>query len=59
MAVNEARKPVSLEDENARLKRILADLSVQNQILKEINSKSGRPFSKTASNTDDCYLMFR
>ena len=39
MDVSEARKLRSLEDENARLKRIVADLSVQNQILKEVNSK--------------------
>ena len=39
MEVSDARKLRSLEDENARLKRIVADLSVQNQILKEVNSK--------------------
>ena len=39
MEVSEARKLRSLEDENARLKRTVADLSVQNQFLKEVNSK--------------------
>jgi putative transposase len=39
MEVSDARKLRSLEDENTRLKRIVADLSVQNQILKEENSK--------------------
>ena len=39
MEVSDARKHRSLEDENARLKRIVADLSVQNQILQEVNSK--------------------
>ena len=39
MEVIDARKLRSLEDENARLKRIVADLSVQNQIPKEVNSK--------------------
>ena len=39
MDVNEARKLRSLEDENARLKRIVADLTMQNDILKEVNSK--------------------
>ena len=39
MEVSDARKLRSLEDENARLKRIVADLSVQNQILQEVNSK--------------------
>jgi putative transposase len=39
MDVAEARKLRALEDENARLKRLVADLSVQNQILKEVNAK--------------------
>lgn len=39
MEVSEARKLRALEDENSRLKRLVADLSVQNQILKEVNSK--------------------
>jgi Transposase. len=39
MDVSEARRLRALEDENARLKRIIADLSVQNHILKEVNSK--------------------
>ena len=39
MDVSEAPKLRTLEDENARLKRLVADLSVQNQILKEVNSK--------------------
>jgi putative transposase len=39
MDVSEARKLRALENENAPLKRLAADLSVQNQILKELNSK--------------------
>ena len=39
MDVSEARRMRALEDENARHKRLVADLSVQNQILKEVNSK--------------------
>jgi putative transposase len=39
MDVNEARRLRALEDENGRLKRLVADLSIQNQILKEVNSK--------------------
>jgi putative transposase len=39
MDVDEARRLRALEDENGRLKRLVADLSVQNQILKEVNSK--------------------
>jgi putative transposase len=39
MDVNEARRLRLLEDENGRLKRAVADLTVQVQILKEVNSK--------------------
>ena len=39
MEVNEARRLRSLEEENNRLKRAVADLTVQVQILKEVNSK--------------------
>jgi putative transposase len=37
--VSEARRLRSLEDENGRLKRLVADQAVQIQILKEVNSK--------------------
>jgi len=39
MEVNEAQRLRSLEEENARLKRLVADLSLDNQMLKEVNSK--------------------
>lgn len=39
MDVNEARKLKALEDENARMKRIIADQAMQIDILKEVNSK--------------------
>ncbi len=39
MDLTEMRRLKSLEEENGRLKRLVADLSVQNQILKEVNSK--------------------
>ena len=39
MDVNEARRLRALEEENSRLKRAVADLTVQVQILKEVNSK--------------------
>ncbi len=39
MEVNEARRLRTLEEENSRLKRAVADLTVQVQILKEVNSK--------------------
>ena len=37
--VNEARRLRALEEENNRLKRAVADLTVQVQILKEVNAK--------------------
>lgn len=40
MQVNEVRKMRVLEDENRRLKQIVADLSLDNQALKAINSKN-------------------
>lgn len=39
MEVNEARRLRALEEENNRLKRLVADQAVQIQILKEVNSK--------------------
>jgi len=39
MGVNEARRLRALEEENGRLKRLVADQAVQIQILKEVNSK--------------------
>ena len=39
LEVNEVRRLRALEEENSRLKRLVADLSVQNQILKEVNAK--------------------
>ena len=39
--VSEARRLKSLEDENARLKRLLADAMLDNAVLKDIASKNG------------------
>lgn len=39
MDVNEARRLRSLEDENRRLKALVADLSLDNQMLKALNEK--------------------
>lgn len=39
MTVSELQRVKQLEAENARLKRLVADLSLDNQILKDINSK--------------------
>jgi len=47
MEVEEARRLRALEDENARLKRVLADQAVQIQILKEVNAKNGKSVEPT------------
>ena len=39
MEVNEARRLKELEEENGRLKRLVADQALDIQILKEVNSK--------------------
>lgn len=39
MEISDARKLRSLEDENGRLKRIVADLTLDNLALKEVTSK--------------------
>ena len=39
MDVNEARKLKALEEENSRMKRIIADQAMQIDILKEVNLK--------------------
>lgn len=39
MDVAEARRLKALEEENRRLKNLVADLAVQVQILKEVNAK--------------------
>jgi putative transposase len=39
MSLSELQRIKELEAENARLKRLVADLSLDNQILKEVNSK--------------------
>lgn len=39
MGVDEARRLKALEQENARLKRIVADLTLDNTMLRDVNSK--------------------
>jgi putative transposase len=40
LTVNEARRLRALEDENRRLKHLVADLTLDNQALKALNSKN-------------------
>ena len=40
MEVNEAKRLKALEDENRRLKQMVAELMLDNKILKDINSKN-------------------
>jgi putative transposase len=39
LEVNEAKRLRELESENSRLKRMVADLMLDNQILRDVNSK--------------------
>jgi putative transposase len=39
MEVSEAKRLRELEQENGRLKRVVADLVLDNQILRDVNSK--------------------
>lgn len=39
MGVSEARRLKALEDENAKLKRLLADAMLDNAMLKDLNAK--------------------
>ena len=41
MEVNEAKRLKQLEEENRRLKELVADLSLDNRILKDVLSKNG------------------
>jgi putative transposase len=41
MEVSDAQKLKGLEDENRRLKHLVADLSLDKEVLKAVNSKNG------------------
>ncbi len=41
LEISDIKKLKSLEDENARLKKIYADLTMDNQILKDLFAKKG------------------
>jgi putative transposase len=49
MEVNDARRLKQLEDENRRLKHLVADLTLDNQALKAITAKSGDAHGATPS----------
>jgi hypothetical protein len=40
MGTSEAKRLKELEKENSRLKKLVADLSLDNAILKDVNSKN-------------------
>jgi len=40
LSISDARRLKTLEQENGRLKRIIADLTLDNQVLQELNSKN-------------------
>jgi|GEM_PF-672464 len=46
MEVSDAKRLKDLEDENRRLKTMVADLSLDNQMLRAVNSKNGEPCGK-------------
>ena len=43
MEVSDARKLKALEEENRRLKHLVADLTLDVQMLKAVNEKNGDP----------------
>ncbi len=43
MTLSELKRLKALEEENARLKRIVAQQALDNELLREINSKNGKP----------------
>jgi putative transposase len=40
MSLSEARRLKTLEQENSRLKRLVADLTLDNQVLRELSTKN-------------------
>lgn len=49
MDVSDARKLKALEDENAKLKKLLAEAMLDNAMLKDVASKNGNARCKTGS----------
>jgi putative transposase len=48
--VSDLRRLRQLEDENSRLKRLVADLTLDNQALKELVVEASNPVSRQDSN---------
>jgi putative transposase len=49
MEVSDAKKLRALEDENRRLKHLVADLTLDNQMLKHVVAKNGDAYCSPAS----------
>lgn len=47
MQVTDVKRLKELEQENDQLKKIVAELTLDNRMLKEVISKSGEPFRAT------------
>lgn len=52
--VSEATRLRTLEEENPRLKRLVASRRCRFTFLKEVNAKSGEPLCKTTGGEDEC-----
>lgn len=51
MDVSEAKRLKQLEEENRRLKEMVADLSLDNKILKDVLSKTSKACRKTQNSS--------
>ena len=58
MEVSEAKRLRAMEEENSRLKRLVAGPAVQIHILRRSTQKSGEPVCKTAGGEDECARKF-
>ncbi len=54
MDVSDARKLKQLEDENGKLKRLLAEAMLDITMLKDLNSKNGNARSEAGSRGSSC-----
>jgi len=49
MTLSELKRLKALEEENARLKRIVAQQALDNELLRGINAKNGKPSRQKVS----------